>query len=92
MMNDPLVVEQAAVWAKRALAVPGLSPQDRVGLLYEQALARPAAESELKMAITFLEQQGRELGIAGDGWQSDARVWSDLCHVLLNSKEFIFVN
>jgi hypothetical protein len=92
MMNDPLVVEQAAVWAKRALALPNLSPPDRVGQLYEQALGRPAAENELRVAQEFLQQQARELGIAGEGWQSDARVWADLCHVLLNSKEFIFVN
>ncbi len=92
MMNDPLVVEQAALWARRVLAQPGLSPPERIGLLYEQALARPAESHELQSALAFLEQQGRELGIAEGGWQTDERAWSDLCHVLLNSKEFIFVN
>ncbi len=92
MMNDPLVVGQATVWAQRVLKQPGQSPAERVGLLYEQALGRPATENELRTAAAFLEQQARELGIAGEGWQTDPRVWSDLCHVLFNSKEFIFVN
>jgi hypothetical protein len=92
MMNDPLVVEQSVVWARRGLAQPNLSPAERVSLLYEQALGRPAAEDEVRTALAFLEQQAKELGIGGDGWQSDPRVWADLCHVLLNSKEFIFVN
>ncbi|HWY86968.1 MAG TPA: PSD1 and planctomycete cytochrome C domain-containing protein, partial [Gemmataceae bacterium] len=34
LMNDPFVVEQAALWAKRALADPGQSAGQRVDALY----------------------------------------------------------
>ena len=34
-----------------------------------------------------LEQQGKEYGKA-----DDPRAWADLCHVLFNVKEFIFLN
>ena len=38
-------------------------------------------------ALTFLEEQGQEY----DG-RNDPRTWTDLCHVLMNVKEFVFVN
>jgi hypothetical protein len=36
----------------------------------------------------FIAEQARRYNSAAD----DSRVWADLCHVLMNVKEFIFVN
>ncbi len=92
LMNDPFVVEQAKLWARRTLADKNLAPAERIGLLYEQALARPAEPREVEAALAFLQQQAGELGLGAGAWQTDERPWADLCHVLLNSKEFLFVN
>jgi hypothetical protein len=87
MLNNPLVIQQSQRWAKRALDEPGLTARQRVDRMYETAFARLPTEDESKEALTFLEEQAKEYGKA-----DDARAWADLCHVLLNVKEFIFLN
>jgi cytochrome c553 len=86
LMNNPLVVQQAERWARRALAEPARSPAERVTGLYVTAFGRPPAEDELRDALAFLEEQGK-----GYGRAEDPRAWADLCHVLINVKEFIFI-
>ena len=50
------------------------------------ALGRPPSAAELTDMLAFLAQQGQTYGRA-----DDARAWRDLCHVVFNTKEFIFV-
>jgi hypothetical protein len=87
MMNNPFVLQQAETWAKRVLAEPGLDPKQRLVKMYVTAFARPPSDSELTDALEFLQEQGKLYGRA-----DHPRAWTDLCHVLLNVKEFIFVN
>ena len=86
LMNDPFVAEQAKLWAKRVLAEPKLTDEQRVALMYQTAFARSPTASEKDAVLAFLRQQGdkREAG--------DPQTWSDLAHVLMNSKEFIYIN
>jgi hypothetical protein len=84
LMNDAFVVEQAETWAKRMLAEPGMDNKQRVDRLYRSAFARPPTPVELQRALVFLERQA--------GGVDDPRAWADLCHVLLNVKEFIFLD
>jgi mono/diheme cytochrome c family protein len=88
LMNDPFVVQQAGRWAERALAEPGKRPGQRVEALYQAAFARPPSEAELCDALQFVERQAGRYGAGPD----DARAWADLCHVLINVKEFIFID
>jgi hypothetical protein len=90
LMNDPFVIQQAQVWAKRELAEGDVTPADRISRLYERAFARPPRDDELTDGLEFLEQQAASYG-AGDTWQTNEQAWSDLCHVLFNVKEFVFV-
>jgi len=87
MMNNPFVVEQAGVWAKQTLSEPNLELRERIRRMYVTAFARPPADAELQAAAGFLAEQDGKYGAA-----NDPRSWSDLAHVLLNVKEFIFVN
>jgi hypothetical protein len=87
MMNNPFIVEEAQRWAKRVLAEQDLTAAQRVEKMYVSAFARPPSEKELNEALMFLEEQGNEYGKA-----DDPRAWADLCHVLINVKEFIFLN
>lgn len=89
LMNDPFVINQAQVWAKRELASEG-DAEARINRLYERAFSRPALPNELSTGIEFLQQQASAYGVT-DKWQSDERAWSDLCHVLFNVKEFVFL-
>jgi hypothetical protein len=88
LMNDPFVVQQAGRWAERVLAEPGRTAEQRVAALYEAAFARPPTTDEVRDALDFLARQSGRYGAGPD----DPRAWADLCHVLFNVKEFIFVN
>lgn len=92
LMNDPFVVEQSAAWARRLLATETRSPRERIQQLYETAFTRLPSETESAAALAFLDRQGAELGLSPEQAAADERVWADLCHVLINVKEFIFVN
>lgn len=87
LMNDPFIIEQARNWAARARSEAGKRPEQVVANLYETAFSRPPTERELAEALAFVQEQGRTYG-QPDG----AQAWADLCHVLFNVKEFVFVN
>ncbi len=88
LMNNPMVAGQSQVCAERLLIeLPAASTEDRVNRLYAAAFSRPADENELAAARTFVETQAAEYGTT----TADVRVWADLCHVLWNAKEFVFV-
>jgi len=91
MMNDPFVVQQAKLWAERLLK-EDLSAEQRVEKIYQTAFGREASAEELKRAMEFLRIQAGEHGVNGEAGLKDVRVWADLCHVVFNVKEFVFVN
>lgn len=90
MMNDPFVMEQANRWAKRTLQL-SISTDERIERLYWDAFSRPPTELEKNQAREFLAQQAGEYGLPAQADSQDERVWSDLCHVLFNVKEFLFL-
>jgi hypothetical protein len=92
MMNDPLVIELAQAWAKRAITqIPiseqTLPPDTRITWMYESAYARTCTEAELKAARNYLLTQinNNHLSI------NDHALWTDFAHVLINKKEFIYL-
>ncbi|MBT6156815.1 MAG: DUF1553 domain-containing protein [Planctomycetaceae bacterium] len=99
MMNNPFVIQQAGLWSSRTLndlqASGGRNPTDsdkeithkRIRRLYETAFGRLPTDDELTATLGFLAEQGKEYN-----GPADPRTWADLCHVLLNVKEFVFVN
>ncbi|MEW6160999.1 MAG: DUF1553 domain-containing protein, partial [Verrucomicrobiota bacterium] len=90
LMNDPFVLEQATLWARRIQ--PLSTPQERIERLYLEAFSRPPSAIEMKEALAFLTRQAAAYG--GDGLHpaQNEQVWADLCHVLWNVKEFVFLN
>jgi hypothetical protein len=79
-----------------AVSIPEVSvrttcPRVRVNEMYLAAFSRPAKEEEIDAVLGFAEQQGEEMGIETGKRMKDLRVWSDVGHALINTKEFIFV-
>ena len=91
LMNDPLVVELARRWADRLLADPSLSTDQRIDLMYQTAFARGATDAEKSEAKAFLDAQGSRFGLPDRQRQIAPQAWADLCHVLFNVKEFVFI-
>jgi hypothetical protein len=88
LMNNPFVVEQARVWAERLLReTAGATTEERVGRLCSAAFSRPPTDEELASGVGFIRLQAAEY----NGGEGDPRVWADFCHVLMNVKEFVFV-
>jgi len=78
MMNNPFVIQQAGLWAERVLKDPVATPEERVKSMYVTAFGREAEPSELESALAFAAT-------------NDAAAWAELAHVLLNVKEFIYI-
>lgn len=91
LMNDPFFVEQARKWSQRLLAEKEMPFDERVERAYWMAFSRPPDASELERAQTFFATQSQALGVSNDQSRIDQHVWADYCHVLFNTKEFIFV-
>jgi hypothetical protein len=78
LLNDPFVVQQAELFARRALATPRPAAADRIADMYLLALGRPPSSAEAERALALV-QSGR------------AEDWRDLAHGLFNLKEFVFL-
>ncbi|MBL9163846.1 MAG: PSD1 domain-containing protein [Planctomycetaceae bacterium] len=87
LLNDPFVLEQCDLWAKKVIENHG-NAEDRIREMYRTAFARSATGEEIGAAKAFLDDQAATYGVGGN----DVRVWRDLCHVLVNLKEFIYLN
>ncbi len=83
MMNDPFVVQQAALWAKN-LPITQSAPE-RLETMYMSAFSRAPQPEEASAALAFLSEQAASLGVS----KNDPAVWADLAHVLFNAQEFI---
>ena len=87
LLNDPLVVELSRDWAKRALEA---EPQDvgkRIAWLYLTGFGREATPRESQVALSFINAKADELEVSTE----DHKLWADFAHVLVNTKEFIFL-
>ena len=82
LLNDPFVVQQAERWARRTLAREG-TDSERIERLYLEAFARAPEPDELAAALTFVQGADRN--------RDRDQAWADLCHVLFNVKELLFL-
>ena len=91
LLNDPLVVELSRKWASQALEqVPADGKNDlskRINWLYLAAFGRPPTQKESLAANHYLTSKSAEYGVS----TKDAGIWADLTHVLVNTKEFIYL-
>ncbi len=81
MLNDPFVVAQAKLWAER-VSKNSAAPDEQITQLYLTAFGRPPSAKEKEAAIAYIASQTKN---------DKSAAWADLCHVLFNVKEFIFI-
>ena len=90
LMNDPFVVEQSEHWAKQ-LILADQSNQARIVSIFETALGRSPTDQETKDIKDFLVRQATERKISESEVSSNEEIWQDVCHIVFNMKEFIFI-
>ncbi len=85
LLNNELVLDWSRSLAKKVANDAGLTPDETVNRAFRLTFSRMPSDRERKIALDFLTRQER---IAGT---RDAAV-TDLCHMLLNSNEFVYIN
>jgi hypothetical protein len=80
MLNSPFVLGQSKALAERIARESGSSPQDRIVRAFRLTLSRSPTDDELARAQRFVSDA------------SDDQVWAELCHVLIASAEFRYIN
>lgn len=83
LLNDPFVLSQAELWAKKVLSDKNAQPAQRIAAMYRVAFAREPLEAETAAGLDFIAEQTKE--------SSEHAAWKDYAHVLMNAKEFVFV-
>jgi hypothetical protein len=92
LLNDPLVGAQARLWALHALAAPAQSASQRIDDLFSTAFGRKPSAKEARACLSFLASQtSAHAAEQKPGAELALLAWADLCHVLINMKEFLFV-
>lgn len=86
LMNDPFVHQQAEAWAELITANPA-SLEERINQLHLTAFARPATETEQAWAADVLTTMADAHGTSPDSVEP----WKELCHLMFNRKEFIYL-
>src|SRR5437763_11198872 len=106
LMNDELVMDWCRVLAGRVLNDSGLSAEQQIERAYRLALSREPKPAETQAILDFLNQQSGLLearlakndkvplpDVVPEGMPpARAAAFVDLCHTLLNSHEFIYMN
>ncbi|MGK0238754.1 MAG: hypothetical protein ACI92G_002220 [Candidatus Pelagisphaera sp.] len=85
LLNGQWSITRAERFADRVLEDEGVSASNRIAKAYRFAFGRSPSLQELESAQTFLEHTHSK---------NDSRrtAWIDLCHVLLNTNEFMYIN
>jgi Protein of unknown function (DUF1553)/Protein of unknown function (DUF1549) len=108
LLNNELVLDWARGLAGRVLNDSGLTPSAQVDRAFRLAYGRGASADEQKIAEEFLAKQTPIMGqrLAGDDKTKPslpanlpqgmdtarAAAFVDLCHILMDSNEFLYIN
>jgi hypothetical protein len=93
LLNGEWSFAQATAFARRILPADGADVRAGVELAYRWAYGRSPSTEERAAAVAFLTKQTALT--AGNGSPDpSARLaaWTDFCHALLNSNEFLFLD
>ena len=89
LLNSDQVRRRAAALARSLLAC-GPDDQARLGSLWDRVLNRPISPEEREEAISFLAGLEPLLASTIDSASLENLKWTELCHGLLASNEFLF--
>lgn len=91
LLNNAFAHDRSAALAKRVLASTATTPEERVRCAWQYALERDPTPDEARRSLSHLAEQQDRFVKAGTG-APEQRALESLCHVLLNSNEFIYVD
>jgi hypothetical protein len=90
LLNDEFSLLQSQFFAKRVREAAGAAPDAQIQSAYRIALSRPPTARELKSGLEFLDKR-RANHAAKPASDSELLALTDLCNVILNLNEFVYV-
>jgi hypothetical protein len=91
LLNDPFVLSQAHYWADRLVAQRCDSIEDRVELMWTEALGRAPDQDERSRCALAILRFAELHDVPPEAILADRAVWQDFAHALFSLKEFIYV-
>jgi hypothetical protein len=92
MMNDTFVAEQAVHFAGRVRGLASGSRDKAIRTAFRLALARSATATEVEICSRLLERQaGAFRAATSSPADAEHKALIQLCHTLLNTSEFLYV-
>jgi hypothetical protein len=91
LMNDEFVLLQAGFFAERVEQEAGDDPAAQIRMAWRIALSREPGETELRGNLKYIEQQ-RQYHSSRKSEEPGRLALTDLCAVILNLNEFVYMN
>ena len=91
LLNNPFLLGQARLFAHRVIKISSDDDEDRITGAYEIALSRPPTDREMAANLRFLAQQRQDHASRGTV-DAGLAALVDLCNVILNLNEFVYLN
>ena len=92
LMNNEFVHQQSSVWAARLLKEVPAGGEDILKTAFRQAFSRNPTQEELSSFQEFSRFVAADRKLPEENALQNAEVLAEVCHVLLNQKEFLFIN
>ena len=92
LLNNEFVLLHARHFAERVIEDVGTDREAQVRRAYQIALARNPGSSELARNIAFLDQQATYHAGRDSEQSTNQAALTDLCDVILNLNEFVYIN
>jgi hypothetical protein len=88
MMNSPWMISRSGAFASRVQR-EGKALEASIRLAYSYAYGQEPSDLQLSHAVAFVKSQAEKMG--SDTKSPETQAMQDLCHVLLNSSQFLYV-
>jgi hypothetical protein len=91
LLNDPLVASQADQWARQLLQIADSDAVGRIRRMFLASLGRDPSPDETQLWTTAATRLASAHQVSDDVCLASLAVWRDIAHMLLNTKEFVYV-
>jgi hypothetical protein len=92
LLNDHFIIEQADYFADRVMQSAGEELERKVGLAFEIALARKPTMQEETSGLALVKRQVDRYAASGaSAEEASQKALANLCRMLWNSNEFLYV-
>ena len=88
LMNNPFVLKQSDLMAKRILDQKDQNQQARIDTAFRLALSRPPTDHERSQVAKYLNEYRQTVQQSGQKVNPQLAAWTSVCQTLFQSGEF----